>query len=256
MTENKTLNGARYTVPRRINNYLITGCALLFAIAFWNRNDIPANLDFAPGLAEEPRQRPVSKKPFTVEYEGVDYLIEPEYAYEIYGMIVSYRQHDGASRMHRRANDHLNMADLCVVWGDTAFSGELNKLSFRNGIFTCNVQTSDPGVWARFNMDQLSNNHLLSSDRHIRKRVRRVGVGDQVRVVGWLSSYSSGGGGKRGTSTTRTDSGDGACETIYVREFEIIDSTLGPWRVAMYLSLAVLLLTLFIHFQRPYRPYA
>ena len=38
---------------------------------------------------------------------------------------------------------------------------------------------------------------------------------------GWLAGYSNDDGFRRGTSTTRDDTGNGACETIYVDEFQI-----------------------------------
>ena len=60
-------------------------------------------------------------------YAGVDYRVEPLFSYELYGLVVSYRQHDGESSMHRWSNDHLNMADVCVVWSDTAFSPTLTQ---------------------------------------------------------------------------------------------------------------------------------
>jgi hypothetical protein len=122
-------------------------------------------------------------------------------------MVVSHRQHDGESTMHRRANDHLNVADVCVVWSDTAFSPYLRKIDFWNGIFTCNVETSDGAV----------------------------------------------GGPVRGTSTTRDDTGNGACETIYVDEFEIVVRASSGWRLAMQVSLGMLVLCLVLHFAMPYR---
>ena len=240
---------------RNVNKVIVVGSALTLLISFWNRNDLPGNIQFTPGLESEPKQSLSLKRPFSIEHKGVTYLVEPEYDYELYGMIVSYRHHNGNSRMHRLSNDHLNIADLCVVWGDTASSPYLNELKFWNGIFTCNVSTSDPDAWNAFRMEQLSNNHLLSDDEVIRDRVEDIKIGDQVRLHGWLSSYSSAGGSKRGTSITRTDSGDGACETIFLNEFEIVETTIGPWRLTMYASLIVLFLSLIIHFRLPYRPY-
>jgi hypothetical protein len=170
-------------------------------------------------------------------------------------MIVSYRHHEGNSRMHRRAGDHLNMLDVCVVWGDNATSPLIHKLKFWNGIFTCNVKTSDQDAWDAFDIYQLSNNHLISDDDFIRDQVKGIGIGDQIRVRGYLASYSNDGGGKRGTSTTRLDTGDGACETLYVEQFDIIQPATSGWRISMYASLAVFLLATFLHFRRPYRPY-
>jgi hypothetical protein len=80
--------------------------------------------------------RPKCRPAFSVNCDGIDYHVEPKYEYELYGMIVSYRQHDRESMMHRFSNDHLTMADVCVVWSDTAYSEHLGKLKFWNGIFT------------------------------------------------------------------------------------------------------------------------
>ena len=44
----------------------------------------------------------------------------------------------------------------------------------------------------------------------------------------------------RGTSTTRDDTGNGACETIYVTGFEIIGRANAGWRAAAPVSLAVI----------------
>ena len=171
-------------------------------------------------------------------------------------MIVSYRHHDGNSRMHMQSNDHLNMLDVCVVWGENATGSHLRKLDYWNGIFTCNVKTRDSDAWAAFDMYKLSNNHLLSNDEFIRDQVTDIQIGDQIRVRGWLASYGSEGGGKRGTSTTRNDTGDGACETIFIDRFEIVEPAVNYWRRSMIGSLIVLVFGLFLHFRRPYRPYA
>lgn len=224
-------------------------------VSFWNRNDLPGSIELRPEVLDEPRQTATGTGPFDAAFNGVDYLVEPQYEYDLVGMVVSYRHHDGNSRMHFLANDHLNMLDVCVVWGDSAASKLLHKIDFRNGIFTCNVFTRDSAAWDAFNMDQLSNNHLISDDESIRRQVKGIAIGDQIRVRGYLASYSSEKGGKRGTSTTRTDTGNGACETLFVEQFEIIKPALSYWRISMWTSLAILAFGLFIHFRRPYRPY-
>lgn len=225
-------------------------------MSFWNRNDIPGEIDYVPALADEPRQTRTGKQPFDVTFNGLNYEVQPEYDYDITGMVVSYRHHhDGNSRMHALAKDHLNMLDVCVVWGDNPANERLNKISFWNGLFTCNVKTRDQQAWDAFDMNQLSNNHLLSDDEFTRRHVKKIRVGDQVRVRGYLASYVSPGGSTRGTSTTRTDTGDGACETIYVETFQIVQTARSYWRISMWASLAMLIAGLGIHFTRPYKPH-
>lgn len=239
----------------KIGNITIAASFIWLAVSFWNRHDLPRNIDLLPALASEPNQSSTRKKSFTAHYNGIEYLVEPEYDYELYGMIVSYRHHEGNSRMHLQSSDHLNMLDVCVVWGDNAANPLIHKLNFWNGIFTCNVKTGDQAAWKSFDMYQLSNNHLISDDDFIRDQVKGISIGDQIRVRGYLASYSNENGGKRGTSTTRLDTGNGACETLYVEKFEIVQAATSGWRLSMYASLAVFLFAGFLHFRRPYRPY-
>ena len=117
------------------------------------------------------------------------------------------------------------------------------------------MQTRDSVAWSQFKMNQLSNNHLISADEYIRDRVGEIRVGDQIRVKGSLVRYGAAGGGLRGTSTTREDSGDGACETILVDEFEIVRPGSSRWRAAMYAALVLFVASLAVHFALPYRPY-
>jgi len=224
-------------------------------LSFWKRNDLPGEIDYVDEVLNEPTQNASSKSAFDASFGGVNYRVEPEFDYELYGMVVSFRHHDGQSRMHRQSNDHLNMLDVCVIWGDNIANPHLGKINFWNGIFTCNFQTRDQAAWDAFDIYQVSNNHLISDDNSIRDRVKSIRIGDQIRIRGHLASYASEGGGERGTSTTRMDTGDGACETIYVEKFEIVAAATSYWRLSMYAALLLLAGGLIIGFRKPYRPY-
>jgi len=238
----------------RINTAVIVLSLIVLLVCFWHRNDVPDSAVLHPDLASDPVQRRTDERGFAARFNDVDYFVDPEYDYDLVGKVVSYRHHDGNSRMHRRSGDHLNMLDVCVVWGSNARHPDINKLDFWNGIFTCNVKTRDQAAWDAFDMYALSNNHLISDDPAIRKAVTGIAIGDQIRVRGQLASYT-GPAGTRGTSTTRTDTGDGACETIYVETFEVLAAGASLWVRGMYASLMVLLGALVLHFRRPYRPY-
>jgi hypothetical protein len=150
------------------------------------------------------------------------------------------------------------MMDVCVIWGKTAKSAYLNQLKFWNGQFTCNFKTKSSPAWASFNVNEISNNHLITNDEWIRDKVKDLKVGDQIRIKGWLSSYgvAKNGkliGGKRGTSTVRDDTGNGACETIYVQTIDILKSMDNGWRAAMTISLIAFIFFLAIYFLLPYK---
>ena len=207
-------------------------------------------------LENPPLQTAINHAPFNVEVNAVNYQVQPLYDCALYGLVVSYAQHDGDTMLHKLWNDHLNTTDVCVVWSNSAFDLDLNDYSFWNGQFTCNIKTSDSAAWARFDMNQLSNNHLLSNDKAIRNKIKNISVGDQSYIKGWLSEYASEGGGKRDTSITREDTGNGACETIFITEFEILRASQNLWRKLMYLSLFLFLGTIAYHFLSPYQPHA
>lgn len=208
----------------------------LLLVSCWHRNEFSIETPVSTALLEEPKQSPIEKKPFEVEQDDKPYLIQPLHEYDLTGLIVSYEHHDGNYGLHRLNDDHINVADICVVWSDNLSNVDLNAFDFWNGQFTCNLQTRDSDEWSRFRLDQLSNNHLLATDDYVRKKIRKVRIGDQIRIKGWLSSYEWGNGYSRGTSVTRDDKGNGACETIYVEDFRILSSMSNGWRTLMGFS--------------------
>jgi hypothetical protein len=225
--------------PLKSLNKLVFYTSLLLLLAScWQRNDFPGDLPVAAALLAPPVQRPASAAPFSVTNSGIDYLIEPRYQYDLHGLVVSYAHHNGNYSLHRLWNDHINVADVCVVWGGNVNGSDLNRIKFWNGKFTCNFETGDAGVWKRFRQDQISNNHLLTDDSRMRRKIKQVRIGDQVRIRGWLVNYSNDEGFSRGTSTTRDDTGNGACETIYLQDFDILRPLDNGWRIVFSLALA------------------
>ena len=84
---------------RKLNTWLLGASAVALLVCFWNRNDLPRQSDLDSRLADEPDQRPATRPALTLNYSGVDYRVEPLYEYELHGLVVSYRQHDGESLM-------------------------------------------------------------------------------------------------------------------------------------------------------------
>jgi len=223
---------------RRSNSLVFYSCCLLLLVSCWHRNDFPVAMPVLSGSLQDPQQRPVDEAAFSIARHGVTYRVEPRYEYELQGLVVSYALHNPRYSLHRLWNDSLNVADLCIVWRDNARSPDLNRFKFWNGEFTCNFSTRDAAAWERFRTDQISNNHLLADNDYQRRQIGRVRIGDQIRVRGWLANYSNDQGFSRGTSITRDDRGNGACETILVQQFTVLDSMENGWRTLMAFSLA------------------
>lgn len=234
---------------------LLASGVLLLIAALWLRHSLPEPGLLVTELLEEPEQIKVRETPFETRVGGVTYRIEPLFTYELQGLVVS--KHDSDTwwdYLHREWNDHLNVVDLCVIWGNNAKSGAYRDIEFSSGQFTCNFQANSAAAFSAFDMAAISNNHLLTDDPLVAKKMRSVRIGDQVRFRGWLAEYSHNHNGqpfRRGTSTVRNDTGNGACETIYVKDFEIIRRGGGPWRSMIWVAWALIGIGLVSWFRLP-----
>jgi hypothetical protein len=243
--------------PSRAAWLLLAALAAL-ALGWTFDESLPAHQRLAPGLYEEPLQTaPASHAPFKARAGGVDYGIKPLADYDIQGLVVS--RHDSTAWwdwIHAASNDHLNVVDLCVVWGANAAEGAYEKMKFCSGQFVCYVSTRDNWAWQPRFVRALSNNHLLTDDSRIARTLRNVRIGDQIRIRGQLVEYTHNHGFAfmRGTSLTRDDQGDGACETIFVRDATVVRAGAAWPRWLFRAGLLMLLVGLWLWFSAPHRP--
>jgi len=196
----------------------------IFAVTLFYKNSLPKSSQISNKLLQWPSQTETSREPFTIEKEGIEYTVTPKYEYELYGLIVSdYNSENIFDIMHK--NDPLNTKDLCVIWGENLENNNFKKVKYTHGEFTCFYRYSDSQM--NFKHTQLSNNHLLPDNDEIYKKIKNTAVSDQIHLKGYLANYSisnteQGDLGKRTTSISREDTGNGACEVIYVNDFEIL----------------------------------
>lgn len=221
---------------------LVLGGLLLLATSMFFRESLPPPTQLHPDVLAEPEQIPVRRPAFETVVKGIAYSVQPLYSYDISGLVVS--RHDSDTfwdHIHRDWNDKLNVVDLCVVWGSNVQTGAYLPVEFSSGQFTCNLRIRSQEAYDAFDLTKISNNHLLTDSKRLAKQLRDVRIGDQVRFRGYLAEYSHNHGFpfKRGTSTVRTDTGDGACETIYVEDFEQLRPGGGPWRVLFWVALGL-----------------
>jgi hypothetical protein len=239
-----------------LGSALMAGGAALFAASLYLRHALPEPAQLRADLANEPVQVPVQAAPFQTTVAGVTYTIKPVAEYEIWGLVVS--NHDTSTWwnwIHAASNDHLNVVDLCVVFAENVTRSAYVGLDYSSGQFVCYVQTRSTEKWQRFSMRAIANNHLLADRPSLVAKLRDVRIGDQVRIRGWLAEYSHrhGFAFTRGTSVTRDDTGNGACETIYVQEVEVLKSGGGPWRYTLWPAVVLMLAGLVLWVKAPIR---
>ena len=233
--------------------------AALAAIATgWaNEGTLPPKAMLQPALTREPLQTPTTRSPFAVQAGGVHYRIRPVFDYAIDGLVVSLHHSDSWwDWIHTASNDHLNVVDLCVVWGANAEAGAYERMKFSSGQLVCYVSTTDASAWQPQFVRALSNNHLLTDQPAVARQLRRLRVGDQIHLAGELAEYSHDHGFAftRGTSVTRDDTGNGACETIFVREVSVLRAAPAWPHWLFRLGVLALVASLLAWLMAPHRP--
>lgn len=67
----------------------------------------------------------------------------------------------------------------------------------------------------------MANHHLVPKNDVIRRELKHVSVGDVVILSGFLVDIAKADGFRWTSSLSREDSGDGACELLWVDEVKI-----------------------------------
>lgn len=173
--------------------------------------------------------------------DGYCWEFEPLYRYDISAYVF------GVSHKLASEFDGVMAADLGLLWGENAARGlyRHTKLRVRMDWFRASWKNGD-----HFNMDAAANTHIVTCDPAVYKKVRGVRMGDQVRLKGLLvgMKIKKGASGEPMTarsSVSRTDSGGGACEIVYVRspaDVDILERVFPFWSLLMKVSGAALVL--------------
>ncbi len=207
-----------------LNIVLIASLATL-VITFFMKNKLPEKSEIENELYQDPIQNSVDESDIKKKEGGISYTIQPLYSFKEWGLVVSVNDNEKwYSRF--KDTDPLNSKDICVIWGINLENEDYRDAKFSSEEFVCFYYSSSQEASQNFSGLHLANNHLLPKNDEIYKTIKKAKVGDQIYFSGFLSTYTAmqadGQEWTRGTSITRDDTGNGACETVYVDEFEII----------------------------------
>lgn len=204
------------------------------------KNELPVYAAFPEIVLQDPVQAPTRRPPFTVQVKDQTHDVKPLYNYSIAGLVVSC----GFSKnMAEYRNDDLNIMDAGIIWGGNLNPAVYRKIKFYNNGVWLHARTKDQDLWKLFDPQQLSNNHLLCNDPQLEKKIKGIKRGAVVSIKGCLVSYSG-----RSSSVKRSDSGDGACETIWVDEFKVIQDGTRRWHLLHRASLCGAIGVLIVRF--------
>ncbi|MBU0707141.1 hypothetical protein KKG41_02080 [Patescibacteria group bacterium] len=229
-------------IVKKITKVLLTISLLTLVATFWFRNTLPKPEQILPELNQEPNQIAVNMDPIRISQDGFTAILSPLYEYRQSGLVVT--QYDSDTWYdYSHKNDPFNTKDVCVIWGHNIKTDTYRQGDFGHGEFTCTWYFNDGEMFNNFSYEAIANNHLIPANREVQKMIARIRIGDQISLSGYLVNYEVTDDtkqkaiGQRSTSTTRLDTGNGACEIIYVTELEILKANPGLLPLLYRLSL-------------------
>ena len=163
----------------------------------------------APGVLapDEPVQRELFTSSF---HEQNGYRIAPLATFDIRARVIS------AARYHFGREADLSPVDLVLGWGAMSDSNVLKQISFSQSGRAYTWWTKAWPVPRDMIQSHSANMHTIPANREIEKQLKSVRPGNMVHLKGLLVEVTSKEGWRWKSSLTRTDTGGGACELIWV----------------------------------------
>lgn len=115
----------------------------------------------------------------------------------------------------------LAPTDLALGWGRMSDSAVLSHIAISQGYRFYHWQVRDFPIPRREIERSSANMHIIPADAGVRAMLARVRPGDVVRIEGFLVDARRADGWHWNTSLTRSDTGNGACELVYVESLTI-----------------------------------
>jgi len=113
--------------------------------------------------------------------------------------------------------------DFALAWGDLNREDIDDTISYAQGMrFYTYRWSAETTVSPAYIGSHSANVHIIHSDKNTLKKVRGIRKNDHIRLQGYLVQVNFPYGPWR-SSLTRTDSGNGACEIMYVTDVQVLN---------------------------------
>jgi hypothetical protein len=192
--------------------------ASVLGLRWWATRPVPRRIERSPiDVSAEPLQEDVQDEaPIQWSHEKEHVTLEPLAHYRIAGRVV------GTTRYRFGWQGALVPWDVGLVWGRAATDDVLDHIHFQqSGRFLHYLYSAKLPVDEGYLINHAANNHWIPASDNIRRAIAKLDDGDLLEADGFLVRAKRAGGGDWSSSLTRSDSGDGACELMYVKRLKV-----------------------------------
>ncbi|MFC1656658.1 hypothetical protein ACFL14_01675 [Patescibacteria group bacterium] len=213
----------------KIKKYLFIILFITLAITYFTRSSFKKVDRIDSNVLNEPIQKELEDNEIIkFTKDDFEYELTPLYDYEVSSLVVRKMDYTWLSIYK---TDSVFPVDLCMLWGSNIENNiyKDDSLKFSQDMRFCF------GRWSgdlEFDKNAISNTHIVVNDKTLEKKIKKISIGDQVKLRGILVDVEAKNLGSAGkydpeslslkSSTIREDSGAGACEIVYVQDIEIL----------------------------------
>jgi hypothetical protein len=170
-----------------------------------------------PGMSApaEPFQEVSNATP----WQQGDYLITPLANYTVTARVLSKKEYT------KDKSATLSPVDLALGWGVMSDAAVLSDLRISQSGRWFYVYWKDATVDTNQVMTHSANTHILPATPEIARKVKTIERNQVVHLQGYLVQVTKRDGFLWRSSLTRSDTGDGSCEVLWVTEVEVVPAT-------------------------------
>ena len=189
---------------------------ILVAVVAWQLFTKPGDVTLGPGVMaeEDPIQINIDNP---TSFEFGKYKVTPLAKFKIKAKVLSREDYS----FDKEAD--ISPVDLALGWGRMSDEAVLDQ-----------IDISQSGRWYRWHTNSLpipkreiethsANMHMIPADDAVEDDIKRTRKGDIIELKGYLVEVTADDGMRWESSLTREDTGNHACEVIWVEEFGVVE---------------------------------
>lgn len=182
----------------------------------------PSDVDGTPiDASAEPAQEKIDDgEPIVIERKGWRFVLTPKASYQIQGEVLSRENYSSG------VPGIISPCDIALVFGELYSSSLYRDISWSQSgrWYWWKYDASFPKQDDRYIARWSSNNHIIPATATLRKAARSADEGDLVVLEGYLVKIDADKKGENyfwNSSLSRSDTGDGSCEVLYLTKMRI-----------------------------------
>lgn len=163
--------------------------------------------------AAEPLQHNVNNAP---AFRHADYTVTPLANFAVEARVLSRKKYT----LGREAA--LSPLDLALGWGPMSDNQVLDKIDISQGNRFYYWRAEQEPIPHREIIRHSSNMHMIPADERVAEQLAGIREGNLIALTGQLVKIKADDGWRWQSSLSRTDTGNGACELVWVKAVSVL----------------------------------